>query len=163
MQTKAYYHICSTKSSCTRPLREKIQTRSVSRKKHVTWRKNIMHTDVTELNFLMHEKCLKKKFVPVPNYKLEPPSNFHGPPLNKKTLEDLLDTRLLDGLLKRFSFNCRKVISFTLTTPHDWLKNSLLFVIQCKVKLIKQSWLVCTHFPHSIYRIETFSWTRCQW
>ena len=25
-------------------------------------------------------------------------------------------------LLERFSFECRKVIGFALTTPHDWLK-----------------------------------------
>ena len=50
---------------------------------------------LTEKNFLMHERKLKKIRA---------------------------DTRLLSGLLKSSIFDCRKVISFALTTLDDWLK-----------------------------------------
>jgi len=64
-----------------------------------------------------------------------------------------MDTCLLNGVLKWSSFDCRKVISFALTTLHDWLKNSGHFVIQSEVKP-KPIMTRCTRFPHSIYRIK---------
>ena len=51
-------------------------------------------------------------------------------------------------LLERFSFECREVIGFALSAPHDWLKiPAPLFHPIRSTGNQNQSWHVCMHFP----------------
>jgi len=39
-----------------------------------------------------------------------------------------------EEVFERFSFKCRKIISFAFSMPHDWLKNSQHFFNQSEVQ-----------------------------
>lgn len=71
--------------------------------------------------------------------------------------------------MKRFSFECRKVVGFGSTMFHDWLKKFAPFHYPIRLKWNQNHWLAQTRFPalfvrlvHWIFRVLLASISMCR-
>ena len=68
---------------------------------------------------------------------------------------------VLDEILERFSFECRKVIGFAFTTLRDWLKKlmPLIHPIRSKTKTNRDSLHAFSHTLRQLHVITScFDW-----
>ena len=66
-----------------------------------------------------------------------------------------------DKRLRRFSFECRKVIGFALATLHDWLKKFAPIFIQSEVKpkpIVTHSHAFCRALRQLPVTTSSFDW-----